>query len=420
MGAIEFWYPYYYTGVAINCFTAIVSVITAITLIPVIPQALSLKSPAELAKLNEALELERAKYFSIINSISEAIIVTSKNGTIVDCNLAAEKMSGWKKDELVSQNILMLFPEKYREVYFEMTSNITSTNLGKAIDVDMVTKNGEEVSVALSVTHVEFGETVLFCAVARDISHRKSTERQIHILLETLKTRVQSLEAFQFSVSHDLHAPLRSIEGFGEILLEDYSFYLDTVGKDYLNRIVISTKKMRQLMTDMLRLSKVTHPHLELVKENINLSNIATNICDQFQQANPHRKVEVSIQPNIIASADAEFIKLVLNNLLDNAWKFTTKNPNAKVEFGQKVEGEKTIYYVRDNGVGFDMKDYDKLFKPFSRLHQKSEFDGNGIGLTIVKQVIVLHDGEVWAEGTVGKGATFYFTIGTNQHARTN
>jgi light-regulated signal transduction histidine kinase (bacteriophytochrome) len=211
-------------------------------------------------------------------------------------------------------------------------------------------------------------------------------------------------------VSHDLRAPLRSIDGFSQALLEDSLDQLDENGQDYLHRIRSATQRMGHLIDDMLTLSRVVRS--DMSKESVDLSHLARRICQDLQQSHPDRTVEVEIQPGLSHYGDVRLLQVVLENLLNNAWKFTAKQAKAKIEFGA-IEQEDGVlaYFVRDNGAGFDLAFIDKLFKPFQRLHGMREFPGNGIGLATVQRIVHRHGGKAWAIGALDQGATFYFTL---------
>jgi light-regulated signal transduction histidine kinase (bacteriophytochrome) len=207
-----------------------------------------------------------------------------------------------------------------------------------------------------------------------------------------------------------LRAPLRSIDGFSQALLEDCLEQLDAVGQDYLRRIRSASQRMGQLIDDLLALARVTRSNLH--KECVNLSQLASEICTHLQQTQPERQVEFEVQPNLVDRGDVRLLQVVLENLLNNAWKFTSGHQQARIEFSA-IASDKGIptYFVRDDGVGFNMTFVDKLFKPFQRLHGMHEFPGNGIGLATVQRIVHRHGGRVWAEAALDRGATFYFTL---------
>jgi light-regulated signal transduction histidine kinase (bacteriophytochrome) len=220
----------------------------------------------------------------------------------------------------------------------------------------------------------------------------------------------KELEAFNYSVSHDLRAPLRALDGYSQVLTEDYAEKLDDQGKAYLQSIQSSAKRMRTLIDDMLSLSRATHADIK--PGPVNLSEIADTVAAGLQKSEPERRVEFNIAKGLVTEADSGLMKLALENLLGNAWKYTGKRDSPRIEFGSFHQSGKTTYYVRDNGVGFDMAYAGKLFNAFQRLHAESEFPGTGIGLATVHRIIERHGGSVWAESQPGKGAAFYFTLG--------
>jgi light-regulated signal transduction histidine kinase (bacteriophytochrome) len=229
------------------------------------------------------------------------------------------------------------------------------------------------------------------------------------------KTRVEleqankELEAFSYSVSHDLRAPLRSIDGFSQALLEDYTDKLDETGKDYLHRVRTASQHMAQLIDDLLKLSRLTRA--EMRYERVDLSALAQMVAAELKKMTPERAVNFIIAEGVAVNGDASLLRVALENLLNNAWKFTRKHPHATIEFGVSQQAGQPVYFVRDDGAGFDMAYVDKLFVPFQRLHESTEFEGTGIGLATVQRIIHRHGGSVWVEGEVGKGATFYFTL---------
>jgi light-regulated signal transduction histidine kinase (bacteriophytochrome) len=264
---------------------------------------------------------------------------------------------------------------------------------------------------------VALHQAELMAELRAEVAERQQAQQRAQDLNKGLQQAIlevkavnRELESFSYSVSHDLRAPLRGIDGFSQALLEDCKDQLDATGQDYLRRIRSATQRMGQLIDDLLTLSRVTRSDMH--QEDVDLSRIASRLCTDFQQADPNRIVEFAIAPNLIGTGDARLLQVVLDNLLNNAWKFTANQPRAKIEFGAIVEENSVpLYFVRDNGVGFDMAFLEKLFRPFQRLHAMHEFPGNGIGLATVQRIIHRHGGQVWAEGTLGQGATFYFTL---------
>jgi light-regulated signal transduction histidine kinase (bacteriophytochrome) len=261
----------------------------------------------------------------------------------------------------------------------------------------------------------EQGKVIGVFAAARDITERKKAEEQLKAMAldlqrktELLEISNKELEAFSYSVSHDLRAPLRSIDGFCKAFMEDYSANLDEQGRNYLCRVCTACQQMAQLIEDMLMLSRINRS--EMRRKQVDLSALAKSIADEFMQNEPQRKVEFVIAPSITANGDGQLLNIMLNNLLENAWKFTGKHPAARIELGV-TKNEETTYFVADDGAGFDMKYADKLFGAFQRLHTTEEFEGTGIGLAIVQRIVSRHGGKVWAQGEVEKGATFYFTL---------
>jgi signal transduction histidine kinase len=238
---------------------------------------------------------------------------------------------------------------------------------------------------------------------------RREGERAIIRLNADLQAVNKELEAFSYSASHDLRAPLRAIDGFSQALLEDYTGKLDAEGQGYLQRVRAASQRMAQLIDDLLNLSRITRA--EMSRDDVNLTAMAQEVAEELRKAEPGREADVIIAPGLRASGDTRLLRVVLANLLGNAWKFTRNKPRARIEFGRARRGNETAYFVGDDGVGFDMEYVDKLFGAFQRLHSAGEFEGTGIGLATVQRIIHRHGGRVWAEGAVEQGATFYFIL---------
>ena len=257
----------------------------------------------------------------------------------------------------------------------------------------------------------------LVASILSGAIQRQRTEQALRQLNTELEQRVQErtaeLESFAYSVAHDLRAPLRGIDGYSKLLLDDYGNKLEGDGRFYIDNVRNSAQWMGQLIEDLLRLSRVTR--VEMHQSQVEVSQMAEDILKSLARQCPERQVEVMVQPSLTAWCDAGLLRLALENLLGNAWKFTGRNPNARIEVGTLIQDDERAFFIRDNGVGFDMKYVGKLFGAFQRLHNPGEFDGTGIGLATVRRIIQRHNGEVWAEGAVNRGATFYFTIPEGQ-----
>ena len=259
--------------------------------------------------------------------------------------------------------------------------------------------------------------------VAGDKTHLEETRRAAVNILEDLAVEKQQLNertleleaanqelnAFAYSVSHDLRAPLRGIDGWSMALLEDYAGQLDTGAQRYLDRIRSETQRMGRLIDDLLKLSRVSRT--EMLRKTVDLTSLAQGIAARLRDANPRRQIEFAIEPGLTCIADGPLLEVALTNLLDNSVKFTGRRPRARIEVGQTKDHGEPVYFVRDNGAGFDMAHAGVLFGAFQRLHKATEFPGTGIGLATVRRVIQRHGGRVWAEAVVDGGATFYFTL---------
>jgi signal transduction histidine kinase len=256
-----------------------------------------------------------------------------------------------------------------------------------------------------------------FNGMLSQIQERDAALRQAHDELEQrveertkeLATINKELESFSYSVSHDLRAPLRSIDGFSQALLEDYGDKLDSGGRDDLERVRRAAQRMSVLIDDMLNLSRVTRSAMR--REKLDLTAVARSIARELQETEPGRRVEFVIENDLSAVGDSQLVRAAMENLLRNSWKYTSAHPSARIEFGKSRQNGRPAFFVRDDGAGFDPRYADRLFGAFQRLHTATEFPGTGVGLATVQRIIHRHGGEIWAEGAVEKGATFYFTL---------
>jgi PAS domain S-box-containing protein len=353
---------------------------------------------------------------AILESVPGILYLYNDTGHLVQWNRQFEVLTGYSGDELRGRYILDWFGGMEPD-----TSNIKKgiadvmAEGHSSTEARMITKNGDHIFMFFTGVKLTVSGQDYLLGIGVDISERKKAEQEIilfnELLEEKVRERTKELEAFSYSVSHDLRAPLRSIEGFSLALVEDYLDQLDDQAKDYIARIRRATEIMGELIDDMLKLSRITRTEID--KADINISSIALTVVDELRRAHPDRLVKVTIPDSLTDYADSRLIKIVLENLLGNAWKFTGKKTDAEIEFGVTQQGGKNVYFVRDNGTGFDMEYVDKIFAPFQRLHNIEEFPGTGIGLATVRRIISRHGGTVWAESVPDQGATFYFTLGS-------
>ncbi len=420
-------------------------------------------------------DLRRINLFhrTILDHAAYGIISTTPDGLVTSFNLAAERLLGFEAQEVVGKQTPALWhdPEEIAQRARELSRELGVT-IAPGFDVfaalpreglpdqrewTFIRKNGTRVPAFLSIAALrsERGEITGYAGLAYDVTERRQAEEALRKLNEELERRVKErtadlqargdelkdnqralmnivedlhektmaleatnerleavnseLEAFSYSVSHDLRAPLRGVDGFSQALLEDYSDKLTDEGKHYLHRIRSGAQRMGQLIDDMLKLSRVTRGEMQM--ERVSLSTFALEILRDLARREPERRVTTTIAPEVVVVGDVRLLKIVLENLLGNAWKFTSKRPEATIEFGLSRQNDRLAYFVRDNGAGFDAAYSGRLFGAFQRLHTTEEFPGTGVGLATVQRIIHRHGGRIWAESQVGEGATFYFTL---------
>jgi PAS domain S-box-containing protein len=367
----------------------------------------------ERKRAEEALRLSDAAF----RSIHESVIVTDLDGIVTHWNEISEQMFGIKATDAIGKRFLEVIEvvENYPGETPDRIKNIQTQGYWQEERLYRTPKGDIWVDVHLQDivdNDKRYGRVML----ATDITQRKQAEvelKQALAKLEESSARLaatnQELEAFSYSVSHDLRSPLRSIDGFSQALLEDYNDKLDDNGQDFLKRLRGASQKMGELIDGLLKLSRLTRS--EMHEETVDMSALAEEIAARLQETPEGRRAKFTIDKSLSARGDPQLLRVLLENLLNNAWKFTRQKPLAKIEFGAVQNNGKKTYFVKDNGAGFDIAYSDKLFSAFQRLHDSTDFPGTGIGLATVKRIINRHGGTIRAEGEVGKGATFYFTL---------
>jgi PAS domain S-box-containing protein len=348
-----------------------------------------------------------------------AIFTLSAEGRVSSWNPGAERILEYRAEEILGEHFSRFFVAEDIEAGLPQQQLQTAAVEGRFEGEGWRRrKDGSRYWAEVTVTALrdEGGQLRGFAKVIRDLSEPQRAEAEIRKLHEDLKRRAgelevanKELEAFNYSVSHDLRNPLSIIDGMSWALLQQCADRLDERGKHYLDRIRAACKRMQQLIEDLLHLSRVSRSEMQIAR--VDLSELAQRIALQLQQAQPERQVEFDIAAGVAAVGDEQLLQIALENLLGNAWKYTGKKPVARITFGVTQQQGEAVYFVSDTGAGFDMDSAGQLFVAFRRLHKKEEFEGTGIGLTTVERIIHRHGGRIWAESELGKGATFYFTL---------
>ncbi|HRZ86745.1 MAG TPA: PAS domain S-box protein [bacterium] len=377
----------------------------------------------ERKRAEDELRETRDYLENLFNYANAPIIVWDPALRITRFNRAFERLTGLAASEVIGEQIGLLFPPGRRDESLQLIRETTGGERWETVEIPIQRTDGT-VRTVLWNSATLFGEdgatVTATIAQGQDITERKRAEDELRALNDQLEERVEQrtaqleaanreLEAFSYSVSHDLRAPLRAIEGFAKILLEDYAAPLDEEGRRVLGVVCANTRNMGQLIDDLLAFSRIGRQ--ELVQSEIDMAGLARVVADDLRAGNPGFRGEVSVGGLPLASGDISAVRQVLANLIGNAMKFARRAAPPRIEVGAREEGGENVYYVKDNGAGFDMKYVGKLFTIFQRLHGTSEFEGTGVGLAIVKRIVARHGGRVWAEGKVGEGATFYFTL---------
>lgn len=370
-------------------------------------------------EMNRGLKSER-RFHRLLEAAPDAFVVADSQGRIVIVNRQAEILFGYSRSDLLGKTVEMLMPDRFRQVHSKHRRNFhaapSARPMGTGMTLFGLRRDGSEFPVEISLSPLETEEGFLVASAIRDVTDRIKTQEDLRQRTEDLEATNRELEAFAYSVSHDLRAPLRHIDGFSRILMDEYAGQFPPEALRYLARIREATGQMGNLVDDLLNLSRIGRQPLTLQKTNLNVlvANIKIDLCSEVAD----RQIDWHIAVLPTVECDPGLIKQVFFNLLANAVKFTRPTQGARIEIGLADGNEQPAIFVRDNGVGFHMKYADKLFGVFQRLHRQEDFEGTGVGLATVERILHKHGGRIWVQAEPGSGATFYFTLPSLAHSQ--
>jgi PAS domain S-box-containing protein len=364
----------------------------------------------EQLRHERALGEQKARLAAIVDASDDAIIGKTLDGVITSWNPGAHRIFGYSADEAVGKSISLLIPPGRESEEPAILEHLAKGQVER-FDTVRRRKDGRDIDVSVTSSPVRdaAGHVIGISKVARDITDRMRVEAALARAKDAAESASRELEAFSYSVAHDLRAPLRGMNGFARVLLDKYREKFDAEGQDWLQEILLNAKKMGSLIDGLLSLAQWTRS--ELRPERVDLSAIVRDVVERLRASEPHRTVELQVEDKLCAEVDSRLARALLENLLGNAWKFTSKAPTARIDFGATEKDGSAAFFVSDNGAGFDMAFASKLFAPFQRLHTSEEFPGTGIGLATVQRIVHRHGGRIWAEGVVDGGATFCFAF---------
>lgn len=447
MGAIVLWTPLYGLDALLRAATALLSVITAAVLWPLLPHALKLPSPAQLRLINQELQSEIAErnrieeelriakaaaeegllrqrmlMAAIVESSQDAIIGKTLDNIGTSWNRAAERIFGYSADEMIGRSLLCLIAPEQHDDEQKRLGRIRRGESINQLETQLIRKNGNRIDVSVTLSPILdlAGQVVGASQIVRDITEQKRVAAQIRELNANLEQKVnlrtlelsaanRELDSFAYAVSHDLRAPLRAMSGFSRALIEDYGDSLQGESRVYLQQIDLASRKMGELIDGLLTLSRGTRG--ELRHDALDISLMSQHLLAELAKNEPERQVSIEVESGLQAYGDARMLEVVMANLLSNAWKYTAGTDPAMIRVHAEQRDGVRHFCVADNGAGFDMAHANRLFQPFQRLHRQDEFPGIGIGLATVQRIINRHGGGISARGEAGKGAVFCFTL---------
>ncbi len=372
----------------------------------------------ERKRQQETIEKEQKEKSIILENVAEQVTFKDTELRLIWANNAARNRYNKEPEEYVGHKCYAVWYGTDR--ICDNCQVVKAIKEGRVCQGEVISPDGEYWQETASPVFDDHGNVMGVIATSLNITELKLAEQELKRLNEELEQRVRDrtsdlsqankeLSAFTYSVSHDLRAPLRRIEGFSEAVLEDYGEQLQGEVKGYIERIMVASHRMSELIDDMLKLSRVTRQEINI--DQVDLGSMVEARVNYYREENPERSVKARIKTGLTARGDAALLRIALDNLIDNAWKFTSDEKEAIIDFGTTVYVDETVFYISDNGVGFDMNYADKIFDPFQRVHSGEAYPGTGIGLSIVQRIIERHSGQIWVETEAGKGTIFYFTL---------
>jgi PAS domain S-box-containing protein len=373
------------------------------------------------ALAEESSKVGLAQLMALLDHTSAVIYMRGLDGRYLLVNREYERLFNVRRENIVGLTDHDLFPVEVADDF--RANDLMAISAGSPVRIEESAPGDDGTRTYITVKFPlmdDSGHPYAICGISTDITERKRAEEEVRRLNEELEERVRhrtseleastrELDAFAYSVSHDLRAPLRSLAGFSEVLIEDYGDRLDETGRGYLTRIEANAARMARMIDDLLDLSRATR--VELRRERVDVSAVARDVLDELRDADPGRDVQAAVADDLVAGGDPHLIRLILHNLLGNAWKFTARRSPAVIRVDAITRHEAPVFTISDNGAGFDMRYVAKLFDPFQRLHSTADFEGTGIGLAIVHRIVQRHGGRIWSESEPGQGATFFFTL---------